>query len=110
MYFAKTIDNPLLQLALQTIEPVIRQACDHIESLRIMVDLDQFPDGRDSVRVFLLLPQAEAHFEMLLRNFFDRECVHRVTRHIWRHFQAGRLELPTEECLPMPPRLPFAAL
>ena len=56
MEFGPTISHPLLRTVVGVGEATIRQACGTTPGLRIHVDMDQFIDGREGVRVTLTAP------------------------------------------------------
>ena len=84
MEFGPSLNNPLLQAAVSVGETTIRHACDPARTLHIHVEMDQFPDGGDAIRVTLRSPDAFGGFCMLLRNYFDRRVLSRVARHAWK--------------------------
>ena len=84
MEFGPSLDNPLLQAAVSVGEITIRHACDPAPRLHIHVEMDQFPDGRDAIRVTLHSHDAFSGFCMLLRNFFDHHVLWRVAHHAWQ--------------------------
>ena len=84
MEFGSSINNPLLQAAVSVGENTIRHACDPIRKLHIHVEMEQFPDGRDAIRVTLRSHDAFGGFCMLLRKYFDRHVLLRVARHAWQ--------------------------
>ncbi|MGN6368937.1 MAG: hypothetical protein ACTHN5_11815 [Phycisphaerae bacterium] len=100
MEFGPSLNNPLLQAAVSVGETTIRHACDSARKLHIHVEMEQFPDGRDAIRVTLRSHDAFGGFCMLLRNFFDHTLLNRVARHAWqRRIPCGH---PSPRALPIP--------
>ena len=95
MEFGPTINNPLLQVAVSMGEATIRHACELSTGLAIHVEMEQFPDGRDAVRVTLRSADALAGFCMVFKKYFDRHVLWRVARRAWQRRvpcgQPGRL-------------------
>jgi len=83
MEFGPTISHPLLRVVVSVGEATIRRACGTTPGLRIHVDMDQFMDGREGVRVTLKAPGALGGFFILLRKYFDQDALARVAQHAW---------------------------
>jgi len=83
MDFGPTISHPLLRVVVSVGEATIRHACGATPGLRIHVEMDQFIDGREGVRVTLKAPGALGGFFILLRKYFDQEALARVAEHAW---------------------------
>jgi hypothetical protein len=84
MEFGPSLNNPLLQAAVSVGETTIRHACDPARKLHIHVEMDQFPDGRDAIRVTLRSHDAFSGFCMVLRKYFDHHVLARVAGHAWQ--------------------------
>jgi hypothetical protein len=83
MEFGTSISHPLLRVVVGVGEATIRQACGRAPGLEIHVEMDQFQDGREGLRVTLRAPGALTGFSMLLRKYFDRDALWRVAQHAW---------------------------
>jgi hypothetical protein len=83
MEFGPTISHPLMRVVVGVGEATIRQACGATPGLRIHVEMDQFLDGREGVRVTLKAPGALSGFFIVLRKYFDQEALARVAQHAW---------------------------
>jgi hypothetical protein len=84
MEYGSNISNPLLQTAVSVGESTIRHACDLCSTLTIHVEMEQAPDGRDSVKVTLRSHDAFTGFRMPFRKYFDHSTLRRVARHAWQ--------------------------
>jgi hypothetical protein len=83
MEFGPSLSHPLMRVVVGVGEATIRQACGGTPELRIHVDMDQFIDGREGVRVTLKAPGALGGFFIVLRKYFDQEALARVAQHAW---------------------------
>ncbi len=100
MEFGPSLNNPLLQAAVTVGDTTIPHACDPNRKLHIHVEMEQFPDGRDAIRITLRSHDAFGGFCMLLRNFFDLHVLSRVAQHAWqRRIPCGS---PSPRLLPLP--------
>lgn len=93
MEFGPNLSHPLMRVVVGVGEATIRQACGGTPGLRILVDMDQFIDGREGVRVTLKAPGALGGFFIVLRKYFDQEALARVAQHAWiRRVPCARAE------------------
>jgi hypothetical protein len=84
MEYGMNISNPLLQTAVSVGESTIRHACDLCSTLRIHVEMEQAPDGREAVKITLRSQDAFSGFRMPFRKYFDHSALRRVARHAWQ--------------------------
>ena len=94
MYFARNLNNPLLQIVLCMGEAVIRAGCDQANPLFIQAEMSQFPDGRDCVHIRLQSLSEVAEFQILLANYLLAPRLYRVVRHGWFNRSRDRWVAP----------------